>query len=89
MVVDKGSELKLVVTIDCYNSMQRILKKLLRQKVDPQTNYRGTDPQPVKPWRRNAFAALIGTIGGLYVGQYFPDLYYEKVYEYLPTFKEL
>lgn len=88
-MVDTGSELKLVVTIDGYNSMQRILKKLLRQKVEPQTNYRGTDPAPVKPWRRNAFAALIGTVGGLYIGQYFPDLYYEKVYEYLPNFKEL
>jgi hypothetical protein len=69
--------------------MQRILKRFLRQNPDARTNYRGLNAEPVIPWKRNAFAALLGTVLGLYVGQYFPDLYFPYVTPYLPDFKQL
>lgn len=41
------------------------------------------------PWKRNLLAGLIGTALGLYVGQYFPDLYFGHVSPYLPDLKQL
>lgn len=69
--------------------MQRILKRFLKQNPGSATNYRGLNAEPVKPWKRNAFAAFFGTVLGLYVGQYFPDLYFPSVSPYLPHIEEL
>ena len=35
-------------------------------------------------WKRNTLAGLLGVALGLYVGQYFPDIYFKEVVEYLP-----
>jgi hypothetical protein len=59
--------------------MQRFLKLFLRQNPTASTNYRGLDAEPVKQWKRNALAAFLGSVLGLYVGQYFPDLYFPHV----------
>jgi hypothetical protein len=43
----------------------------------------------LKPWKRNVIAALLGSTIGLYVGQYFPDLYFAEVEPYLPEIEQL
>jgi hypothetical protein len=69
--------------------MQKLLKKFLKQKPEQRTNYRGADAQPMLPWRKYALAGFFGTLAGLYIGQYFPDLYFASISPYLPNFKQL
>lgn len=69
--------------------MQRILKRFLKQNIDQRTNYRGPDPVPIPPWKRNSFAAIFGITLGVYIGQYFPDVFYEQTLEYLPDIEAL
>lgn len=69
--------------------MKRILKKILTQKPEAATNYRGATVNPLEPWKRNAIAAFLGSAIGLYVGQYFPDLYFAAISPYIPHIPQL
>ena len=39
---------------------------------------------PLKPWKKNVFATIVGLTLGIYVGQYFPDIYFEQLQNYIP-----
>jgi hypothetical protein len=63
--------------------MQRLIKRFLKQP-EYVKHYRGVGYQPMDKWKRNTLAGLLGVALGLYVGQYFPDIYFRDVVEYLP-----
>ena len=69
--------------------MQKILKLFLRQSTNSSSNYRGLTAEPLKPWKRNVIAGFLGSCLGLYVGQYFPDLYFAQIQAYLPEIQQL
>lgn len=65
--------------------MNNIFKRLLKSSnIEPFTHNRGFTSTPLAPWKRNVFATLTGLGIGLYIGQYFPDVFWSEVEEYLP-----
>jgi hypothetical protein len=65
--------------------MNRIIRRLFKQsKEDPFKHNKGLSSIPVAKWKKNTFAILVGLVGGLYVGQYFPDIYFGQLVPYLP-----
>jgi len=66
--------------------MKVILKRLLKSSsaVEAQTSQRGLSSNPISKSKRNVFGVVVGLALGLYVGQYFPDIYFERVQPYLP-----
>lgn len=65
--------------------MKNILRRFLKHStVEPFSHNRGLNRIPTTPWKRNAFAALAGTGIGLYIGQYFPDVFWPEVSPYIP-----
>jgi hypothetical protein len=65
--------------------MKRILKLILKSNpIEVQTNQRGLSTNPISKAKKNAFAVLFGLALGLYIGQYFPDIYFENIQQNLP-----
>ena len=66
-------------------TMKRILKMILKSTpVELQTNQRGLSTNPISQGKKNTFGVLFGLALGLYIGQYFPDIYFENIRQYLP-----
>jgi hypothetical protein len=64
---------------------QRILKAFVKSPPkDAEGFARGFTTKPIAPWKKNTFAILTGTVMGLYMGQYFPEIYFDRVSHYLP-----
>lgn len=61
--------------------MQRILKSFLKQNHPRDLDI---NKVPLKPWKKNVFATIVGLTLGIYVGQYFPDIYFEQLQNYIP-----
>ena len=40
--------------------------------------------KPIAQWKKNTFAVFAGLAIGLYIGQYFPDVFFPHVEPYLP-----
>ena len=60
--------------------MKNILKRLLKpSNTEPFSHHRGFTSLPLAPWKRNLFAVLGGTAVGLFIGQYFPDVFWSQV----------
>ena len=65
--------------------MKSIIKKIFGQSgEDPFRDNRGFTTKPLAQWKKNIFAVVAGLAIGLYVGQYFPDVFYPQVYPYIP-----
>lgn len=55
----------------------RIIKAFVKSSLKDGEGYnRGISRTPIAAWKKNTFAAVIGTLLGLYMGQYFPDIYF-------------
>lgn len=60
--------------------MKRILKVFLKgASIEAQANQRGLSSTPISQAKRNVFGVLFGLTLGLYIGQYFPDIYFERI----------
>ena len=56
--------------------MNRLLRRFLTpSKEDPFSRSRFTT-KPIAKWKKNIFSVVSGLCIGLYIGQYFPDVYY-------------
>jgi len=70
--------------------MKNIFRRLLKHSnVEPFTHNKGFSSVPISPWKKNAFAAFAGTGVGLYIGQYFPDVFWPEVEPYIPEIEVL
>lgn len=69
--------------------MKKILKVFLKQPTEVEAFNRGMTQKPIAQWKKNVFGLFTGSIIGLYLGQYFPDIYYHEIAGYLPEFKQL
>jgi len=66
----------------------RILKAFVKSTPkDAEGHSKGISRKPITPWKKNTFAIISGTLMGLYMGQYFPDIYFDRVSPYLPEIK--
>ena len=60
--------------------MKALLRRLTRpSNRDPFNLEEAMKVKPLEKWKRNTFAIASGLIVGLYVGQYFPDVFYLEV----------
>ena len=74
-----------ITLIDVTNSMKSILKRFLKPSAYAAAPHnRGLSSQPIAQWKRNIFAACAGLALGVYLGQYFPDVFYEQIESHIP-----
>lgn len=65
--------------------LRRIWHKLFHRPNEPFTHeWTRFSNKPMAIWKRNLVAAFSGTFIGLYLGQYFPDIYYHQIASHLP-----
>ena len=70
--------------------MNKILKLFLKQAPpDVIVHAPGITSKQIPTWKKNISAGVIGTILGLYLGQYFPDVYYVQIKDDIPEFDAL
>ena len=71
--------------------MKSLIKRFIKpskEAADPFVKSR-ISLKPIAPWKRNIFAVFSGSAIGLYIGQYFPDVFYHKAEPYLPEIEQL